>query len=124
MLDAYETKGTQSEIVETFVRFVGGTAAVTKVEGVGVTVAWTATGIVTLTWAENPGRFMGVTWGLQATTASALKGYTVVAGVFSTTAFTLAINITGDGGGGAPALADLAALQWCNLRVSFARNGA
>jgi hypothetical protein len=120
MLDAYETKGTQSEIVETFVRFVGGTLAVTKVEGVGVTVAYTGTGIVTITWAENPGRFMGVTWGLQATTASGVKGYTVVPGVFSTTAFTLAINITS----AAEALVDLAALQWCNLRVSFARNGA
>ncbi len=109
----------QAEVVDTLIRFVGGTAAVTKVEGVGVSVAWTATGIVTLTWAENPGRFMGLTWGLQATTASGVKGYTVVPGVFSTTAFTLAINITG----ASEALVDLAALQWCNLRIAFARTG-
>ena len=119
MLDSYESKASQAEIVETFVRFVGGINAVTKVEGVGVTVTYVSTGIVTLTWAENPGRFMGVTWGLQATTASGVKGYTVVPGVFSATAYTLAINITN----GSETLANLAALEWCNLRVSFARTG-
>ena len=120
MLDAYETRGTQADIVETFVRFVGGTNAVTKVEGVGVTVTYVSTGIVTLTWAENPGRFIGLAPGFQATTVSEVYGYTGHHGVFNTTAFTLSFHIAN----ASNAVANLTATQWANLRVSFARNGA
>lgn len=118
-LDGFDTKTSQPEHNETLVRFVGGSGAVTKVEGNGVTVSYTSTGIVTLTWAENPGRFVGCTYMLQATTPADVKGHTVTAGVFNTTTFALQLHITN----ASETLHDLAALEWCNLRVSFARTG-
>jgi len=118
-LAATPAKSPQSETLTHYVRFVGGTAAVTKVEGLGITIAYTGTGIVTLTWLENPGRFINYSCDFQATTASGVKGYTCVAGVFNTTAYTLALNITN----AADTLTDLAALQWANVAVVFARTG-
>jgi len=118
-LEAFATRSPQPEVVDHLVRFVGGTAAVTKVEGAGVTVTYVSTGIVQLTWSDNPGRFMGFTPGFQATTPANVKGHTATAGVYSTTAYTLEIHITN----ASEALHDLAALEWLNLRIAFAQTG-
>lgn len=117
MQDAYEVHSTQPELTAHFVSFVGGTTAVTKVAGPGVTVSYIGTGIVDLVWAENPGTFLGCTHGFQATTVAALKGYSVVVGAFNTTTFTLRLNITS----ASDALVDLAALQWLALDLKFKR---
>lgn len=115
--DAYPLRGTQPEVVDHFVKFVGGAGAVTKLYGPGVTVSYVATGKVRFTWAENPGTFLGHTYGLHATTQSALKGYTAIVGDFSTTAFTLDVWIYDS----TFTLADLAAAQWLSLLVKFKR---
>jgi len=114
-MDAYELRGTQPETVHHFVRFVGGTTAVTKTHGPGMSVTYIGTGIVDLTWTENPGTFLGMTWGMQATTVAALKGYTIVCGDYNATTRTLRLNINNS----SFALADLAALQWAMLSVFF-----
>lgn len=117
--EANEVRSPQIEVIDHLVRFVGGAAAVTKVEGVGVAVSYVSTGIVRLTWADNPGRFMGFTYGLQATTPADVKGHTVTAAVFNTSTFVLDLHITN----ASEALHDLAALEWCNARIAFARTG-
>jgi len=100
------------------VRFTGGTAAVTKDEGVGVAVTYVSTGLVDLTWNENPGHYIGIIGrGFDATTASELKGYSVVAGDFNTSTLTLRISITN----AADSLADLTATQHLSLNVGFKR---
>jgi len=113
------------ECVDHHIAFVGGAAAVTKVAdtGPGVTVTYIGTGLVDLTWADPPGLFLGLQPTFQATTASAVKGYTCVYGVYNTTTNTVRLNITGDGGAGAPALVDLAALQWLYVTATFKRSG-
>jgi hypothetical protein len=116
--DFYQPLAAEANLRDHVIRFVGGTTAVTAVAGTakGVTVTYISTGIVDLTWAVNPGLFLGATFGFQATTQSAVKGYTAVAGAFNTTTFTLRLNITS----ASDALIDLAAVQWLCVRAAFA----
>lgn len=106
------------------IRFVGGTGAVTKQKGRGVTVTYISTGIVDLTWSANesaPRTFVGLVGApsFSATTASGVKGYTCVPGVYNTSTRTLRLNITN----AAETLTDLAALQELTLTVAFALAG-
>lgn len=114
-LDVYPLRGSHRDWREFLVKFVGGSAAVTKVFGLGVTVTYISTGIVDLVWSDSQGAHLGTTWGFEATTQSGCKGYTVVAGVYNATTRTQRLNITN----ASETLADLAALQWLTLRVSF-----
>lgn len=125
MGDFYEALDSETSLRKHMVRFVGGTAAVTKVLGRGITVTYISTGIVDLVWSANdgnPGRFMGLVGApsFQATTASGVKGYTCVPGAWNATTRTLRLNITN----ASEALADLAALQWLNLTVAFSADSA
>lgn len=117
---------TTAECIDHHVVFVGGTAAVTKLPdtGVGVTVTYVSAGLVNLTWSDAPGVFIGIQTNFQATVPAALKGYTCVAGVYNTTTNAIQLSITGDGAGIAPALTDLAALQWLLCTVTFKRSGS
>ena len=100
---------------DSIVKFVGGTNAVTKVLGRGVTVTYVSAGIVNLVWAESPGTFAGVTgYCFQATTAADVKNYILVPGVWNSTTWTLVLNMTESS-----TLTNLAALEWLTLRVSF-----
>ena len=80
------------------IKFVGGSAAITKLaqaSGDKCVPTYISTGVVDLIWPDSQGNFLGVIGhAFEATTQSALKGYTVVAGVFNTTTNTLRLNIT------------------------------
>lgn len=103
-----------------FAKFVGGSAAVTKVHGRNVTTTYISTGIVDIALVDNPGRFLGVTgFGFEATTQGDLKGYSVVAGVMNTTTNTLRLKIYDS----TFALANLAALQWLSMTLFFEMAG-
>lgn len=118
--DSWNQQSTEAGEVVTRVRFVGGTAAITKLYGRGVTPTYVSTGLVDLVWAENPGLFVGVDgYCFDATTSSALKGYTVVPGAYNSTTRTLRLSITN----ASDALADLAALQNLTIGVAFKRTG-
>lgn len=101
------------------VRFVGGTAAVTKVIGNDVTVTYVSTGLVDVKWSTNqikPGTFIGLrSFGFNATTAADIKGYSCNAGAYNATTRTLRLSIYS----GADNLVDLAALQWLTATISF-----
>lgn len=111
----YDPKVNEAGEKDFLVRFVGGTAAVTKVTGPGVTVTWISTGVVDLTWGTNPGTFLGAIFGFQATTPADVKGHTCTPGVFNTSTLKLRLNITN----ASESLHDLAALEWLTCRVSF-----
>lgn len=99
-------------------KFVGGTAAVTKVAGTcqGVTVTYIGAGLVDLTWNDNPGFYLGVVGQcFEATTPAGVKSYVLVPGAFNYTTRTLRLSMY-EGG----ALTDLAALEWLTLVVAFA----
>jgi len=107
------------ELEINFVKFVGGTNAVTKVEGEGVTCTYISAGIVDLTFAAAPGsgagEFLGVVgYVFQATTTADVKEYKLSVGVYNTTTRTLRLNMTEN-----VTLTNLAALEWLNVTVAF-----
>ena len=114
--DPFDLQSSEPDAKASIVKFVGGAAAVTKVFGKGMSVSYIGTGIVDLIWKENPGAFIGVLGRcFEATTQSAVKGYTVVPGVWNSATFTLRLNITN----ASETLTDLAALQWLTLMIGF-----
>lgn len=117
-LEAYPINCSEPGAFLSFVKFVGGSAAVTRVYGTGVTVTYISTGIVDLTWSDGQGTFVDIVGRcFEATVASGVKGYTCVPGVYNTTTNTLRLNITG----ASEALVDLAALQWLAITILFKR---
>ncbi len=122
--DYYDCFISEPDLRLDFVRFVGGTTAVTKTHGNGVTVTYIGVGLVDLTWSVNavPGTFVGLAGApaFQATTAAGVKGFTCVPGVYDATTRTLRLNITG----ATEVLTNLAALQWLSLTVLFKAGNA
>jgi len=103
------------------VRFVGGTAAVTKVAATspGVAVTYVSTGVVDIDWsgnANNPGVFLGLVGGpaFQATTPGDVKAYEGIPGAYNSTTKKLRLSLYESG-----TLTDLAALEWCSICVAF-----
>lgn len=119
MADFYEPMSSEPGLRESIVQFVGGTAAVTKVFGRGVTVTYVSTGLVDLVWSTNdarPGTFLGPkAMQLHATTSSGVKGYSVATGVYNATTRTLRVAIWDASNN----LVDLAALQWLTVTIAF-----
>lgn len=114
-IDASELKSDHPDTWVRLVTVLGGSSAATMTVGRGVTLTYGGSGLLTLTWKENPGLFLGLDASFQATTMAALKGYTVVAGVFNTTTNALALTVYNS----SFAATDLAALQWLSLRIYF-----
>lgn len=111
----YDPKSSEPELRSYEVRFTGaGAGSPTKNLGGGIAFTWISTGLYELTWATNPGPVFcglsGVAW--QATTASDLKGYSLVAGDWNATTLKLRVSVTG----ATDALVDLTSTQ----KVSFA----
>jgi hypothetical protein len=120
--DSWRVKYSEPEINATYVKFTGaGAAPVVEVFGRGVTCTRTGVGIVNLVWDENMGTYMGIMgYCYEATTASAVKGYTLVPGAYNATTRTLTLNMTS----AAEALVDLAAAQQLSVTVGFKRANA
>jgi hypothetical protein len=97
-----------------------GAANPTKNHGAGVTVTWVSTGLYELAWSENPQTYLTYTHGFRATTASALKGFTVTAGDYNATTFKMRFSVTN----ASDNLADLAAAQSLGLVVYFREAGS
>lgn len=95
---------------------LGAATAISKVSGGDqVTVTRTGTGAYTVTFAENPGNFMGASITLQATTPGNLAGHTVIPGAWDATLFALSFIVYN----AADAAHDLAALEWFNASLKF-----
>lgn len=117
-LNAYEQNVSEPECLDSIIKFVGGTTAVTKVYGQGVTVTYVSTGLVDIAFTENQGTFLGFTGHmLSATTTADIAGYTAAAGTYNASTRTVRVSIYN----ASDALADLAALQWLTLRATFKR---
>jgi hypothetical protein len=117
-LNAYDQFVSEPECVDSIIKFVGGSAAVTKVYGAGVTVTYVSTGLVDLVFGEDQGTFVGFTGHmLSATTMTGIAGYTIAAGTYDTATRTVRVSVYN----ASDALADLAALQWLTLRATFKR---
>ncbi len=119
MSNTNPVRSATSEMDLCFVKFVGGTNAVTKVEGEGVTCTYISAGIVDLTFSAlaGAGEFLGVVGHCyQATTTADVKAYLLAVGVYNTTTRTLRLNMTET-----TTLTNLAALEWLNITIAFKR---
>lgn len=120
MLDLFPVRSNVVEGSQQFVKFVGGTTAVTKVTGTGagITVTYISSGVVDLVWRENPGTFLGMVATFQATTPANVKAYVVVPGAFNASTFTLRLSMYESG-----TLTDLDALEWLSVLAFFKKAG-
>jgi hypothetical protein len=86
--------------------------------GHGVVLSWTATGRVLITWAENPGTFVGIgSAHFRDPTQSIVKGWTCTAGAYPASASTFTLEI--DFWNSAFAAADLALTSFLDLDLVF-----
>lgn len=77
--NAYPLRSTTPEARRHVVRIQGaGTSDPVNEHARSVTVTRTGAGAYRATWNENPGGFVGVSYGLTATTPADLAGHTVV----------------------------------------------
>ncbi len=85
--------------------------------GQGVVVTRTGEGAYLITWANNPGTFIGWTECFGALVPGDLKGYTAVRGVYSTTSdvFTMAFVTYNSSFSAADIIAD----QYADICVTF-----
>lgn len=119
-LDKFPVYGDKSEIVEKHVRLLGtGAAAPTKVFG-DCTVTRTSIGLYKLTWADNNGQYMGFTVGLEAATPADIAGHSLIADTYSAASGVYSQEYLFSTA--AEAAHDLAANEYINLVVRFARN--
>lgn len=117
--DATFVRSTDPEIVEHIVRILGtGAFAPTKEIGKGITVTRLGVGNYRLTWAENPGNFVGFPEpGKQATATGALKQTTCDAIGYDATNRRLDIQLWSSAG----AARELAAAEWLTFVIHFKR---
>jgi hypothetical protein len=123
MGDFYPVLTSEPSERDFLVKFVGGTTAVTKVIGRGLTTTWISTGIVELAWSTNqevPGTFVGPKAGvIHATTPANVKGYSFTCGDYNVSTRKLRVSIYDASNN----LVDLAALQWLTFTVVFLSDG-
>ena len=115
----HEARFTEPGLRAHFLKFVGGTAAVTLVYGKGMTVTYVSTGIVEIAWPAlplQPGAFLGLAGrpAFEATTQADVKSFEAIAGVYNTSTHKLRVHLFESG-----SLADLAALEWCSMTLLF-----
>lgn len=116
-IDFYPIRSSEPGTTDYFVSIVGvNNTNPTETYGQGVVVTRTGEGVYRITWATNPGRFLGIKgFAFGATTMADVKGYTVTRGVYNTTAFTLDLSVWDS----TFAAADIIALQYLDITLSF-----
>jgi len=97
-----------------------GAASFVVPTGRGMTLTYGGSGLLTFTWKENPGVYIGQQYSFSATTMSALKGYTVVFGAYNTTTFAIQATVYNS----TFTATDLAALQWLAVKFVFSETGS
>lgn len=87
--------------------------------GHGVTLTWIATGRIRITWAENPGTFVGISSGFfgDNSAQSNVKNWEVSRGAYPATASTFTIEI--DLWNGSGTAVDLATTSFLDLDLVF-----
>jgi hypothetical protein len=118
----WDIQSTEPDEKQYALRFVGGSAAVTKLFGRGMTITYISTGVVDVTFLDNPYIFLGVAgFCFDATVQSGVAGYSVVAGDAPTgSPYTFRLNIFN----GSNSLADLSASQRLSVRLAFKQTNA
>ena len=120
-LGSDKVRASLPEINDAIIRLQGaGAAAPTLDEGKGVTITRAGVGDYTITWAENPGRFVTWSWALGATTPADVDDLRLVRGVFNDTANSLQIVLVDN----TPTAHELQTAEFVDITVRFSRTSA
>lgn len=114
-IQTWEQAATEADLVDTVLRVTGtGASLPTKNIGRGVSISRPGVGLLDVTWSDPQYNFLAITGqGFDATTASAVAGYSVVAGDYNPTTRTVRLSIYN----GSNTLADLAAAQRMTVKL-------
>ncbi len=92
----------------------------TEEVGAGVAITRTGEGVYRVTFAENPGTFIGIRgYCFGSATMSDTKGYTLTRDTYDTTGFTLDLSVWNS----SFAAADITANQYLDVTIAFAATG-
>lgn len=117
-LQAFPARSTTPEVEEHLIRIQGAGAADPVNETArGVTVTHVATGQYRITWAEDPGAYVGATYGLEAATPGDAAGHTLIFDTYASNVLDFIVYDAAD------AADDLEANEYATLRVAFKRTG-
>lgn len=116
-MSGWEAFRTHTKGREHVLRFTGnGTGQPTLNAGPGITLNRTGVGIIDVSWTNHPGTFLAVkSFVFQASTASGVKGFTVVPGDYDATNLKITLNITNAG----ETLTDLSSTQKLTVVFEF-----
>lgn len=115
-MDGFQSRMTIGGIKEHVIRLLGADDAhPTKEVGQGITVTRTGEGAYRITWAKNPGAFVGWSHGFGAATPADLAGYTAVRDTWDATNLRLDFVVYDE----TFAAADLVANQYIDIVVRF-----
>jgi hypothetical protein len=119
-LAAFDAQCSEPRAVCQFVRILGtGAADPTEEIGAGVTCTRVAEGKYRVTFSDNPGTFIGFSYGLGAATPSDVKGHTVQRDTWDSTNFRFDVWVHD----AADTLDDLDATEYLDLQIWFKRTG-
>jgi len=114
--NAYPVRATQAEVQSHHILLTGtGASAPTVTYGVGVTVTRTSEGLYNLTWADDPGTFIGANYMFGGSTPDDLQGHTAAFDDYASNAMEVLVQDS------AFAVDDLEALEYLSLTVFFKR---
>ncbi len=115
-MDGKPCRGNLAELRLDCITGEGGASAISKFAGGrNISISRTGTGAYLLTWAQNPGNFVGWSAGIGAATPANVAGHTVVRGEYSASAKTLAFVVYN----AADAAHDLAADEYVDVQCMF-----
>jgi len=117
-LNAFDMRAGAPDVVAHVIRLLGtGAANFTKQVGEGVTVVRSGTGAHTITWADNPGTYLGWSPAFGAATPADLAGHTAVREVYVAATKSMAFTIYN----ASFAAHDLEADEYIDLTIIFRR---
>lgn len=87
--------------------------------GLGATLTRTSAGLYSIVWKENPGKFIGLRYGLQGSTPSSVAALMCAAGTYTASTFTLPILVQTTAG----VATDLTSAQNLTLYIIFKESG-
>lgn len=113
----FPISASEPDCSETIIRILGvDDANPTEQIGNGVAITRTAEGVYRITWAANPGVFVGVKgYMFGAATMSDVKGYTATRDTYDSTSFILDVSTWNS----SFAAADIIANQYLDITVAF-----
>ncbi len=121
VLSTSTLRSNQQELVAHVFRLQGAGAAVLTISepanAAGVSVGRTSAGIYTLTWTDDPGSFVGATYGFEDTTPANLDDHSCITDNYASKVLTFTVY------DGSPAVDDLESTEYLTVVAWFKQTG-